>query len=579
MIFQVLPSLPLLTAHNVDPGQRTAYNSLIRVDDNTVALAYSWIGVGGNKGDGDGRIRVFDVDSAGAFTETSSQTYYGFAETATSEERIHLNSLALADSDTLAVAYRGAEGYGFIRLYDINPSGVLSANGEPFEHDAANGAFNSLVQIDDNMLALVYGGDLETGATHTSTVPNTIKTFDTEAPTIDSVVATDKNTIVITVSEPVTGVTTKEMFTVNGVNPAIDPEIVGRTITLTVSMSIVGGETVTVVYSGSTITDFANKELVVFTYLATNNVQSASTIAESDTPAISDATSLNISITHTDTPVISDESDIPITNASGDNTLALSQIAFVDLENNGYRHNLIHLTGDYYVSSQTVTVSPNTNTWHHYTVIRLYSITDGQISLLGSETVDTTDENKGVRTVDIHSNPRATSITAVDNNTIAVSYVEGILGIHGAVIATYDVDTSSTSSSTSPFGNKKTLVYNPRPLGGQISSQSLTTLDTDTLILAYSHPNSGPSGFIRAINIAPDGTPTAGAPVTITSNQGRYPSIVTLDDNTVVVAYRDQRAVGHIRTYDVSSDSPPSLLKELHVYMMISEQRMHLLSK
>ena len=43
-----------------------------------------------------------------------------------------------------------------------HPTG-LTARGDPFEHDTANGAFNSLVSVnddDDDTLALVYGGDL-----------------------------------------------------------------------------------------------------------------------------------------------------------------------------------------------------------------------------------------------------------------------------------------------------------------------------------------------------------------------------------------------------------------------------------
>ena len=44
-------------------------------------------------------------------------------------------------------------------FYDISSTG-LTVHGDPFEHDTAFGAFNSLLRIDDNMLALVYGGDL-----------------------------------------------------------------------------------------------------------------------------------------------------------------------------------------------------------------------------------------------------------------------------------------------------------------------------------------------------------------------------------------------------------------------------------
>ncbi len=234
-------------------------------------------------------------------------------------------------------------------------------------------------------------------------------------------------------------------------------------------------------------------------------------------------------------------------------TNVLSKIDSLALPNDGYRHNLVHLDGNYYVSSHTVT--SGTTTRNHDTVIRLYSITDGQISVIGSQLVGTTGENENIPTTDANSNPRATSITAVDNNTIAVSYVVGVTAIHSGYITTYDVD---PSSMTTPFDNEMTLEYAEDPGGGDIFSQSLTTLDADTLILAYSQGIPA-NGFIRTISIADGGALSASTPVSLASNQGRYPSVVTLDDNTVVVAYRDGGADGHIRTYDVSSTGTPVL--------------------
>ena len=73
----------------------------------------------------------------------------------TFEEHAHLNSLALLNTDTLAVAYRGDGPAGNVRLYDIDLStNGLTARGEAFVHDTANGAFNSLVSVNDETLAL-----------------------------------------------------------------------------------------------------------------------------------------------------------------------------------------------------------------------------------------------------------------------------------------------------------------------------------------------------------------------------------------------------------------------------------------
>ena len=272
----------------IDSDERTAYNSLIRVDDNTVALAYSRIGMSTNLGDGDGRIRVFDVaDTTGAISSTGSgAVFYDDAETAGSEERIHLSSLALLDSDTIAVAYRGEGGAGFIRLYDIASNGALTANGEPLEHDSANGAFNSLIAIDDTTLALVYGGDLaRTDLSTSSEVPNTIKLFSTVSdvmpPTILSAETTDSNTIVLTASELLEGMANIGDFTVSSStlsghtvfpNTVTAAEISGSTIILTTGTVISGGTiTIAVEYRGNSITDGVGNALARFTDQSVSN--------------------------------------------------------------------------------------------------------------------------------------------------------------------------------------------------------------------------------------------------------------------------------------------------------------------
>ena len=118
--------------------------------------------------------------------------YYDVAPAGASDERVHLNSLALLDSNTLAVAYRGEDGDGFIQIYDITTTGLTAAGG-PFEHDMANGAFNALVRVDDTTLALLYGGHLPDVISVATVTANTIKTLaviatgsDTEPPTIES---------------------------------------------------------------------------------------------------------------------------------------------------------------------------------------------------------------------------------------------------------------------------------------------------------------------------------------------------------------------------------------------------------
>ena len=265
-------------------SRRTAYHSLVRVDSDTVAVAYSAIGDAESAADGHGTIKVFDVTSSGGFTgRTNAATYQTTSAAAEFEEQVHLNSLALLDSDTLALAYRGDDADGFIRLYDISSTG-LTARGDPFEHDTANGAFNSLVSVndddDDDTLALVYGGDLPSVIANTDT-PNTIKTLavlgpDTTVPTIVAAVTSDANTIVLTASEFLARTAATPVFTVPG-NAVTGTVILGTTVTITVDTQISLGDTPTINYAvGGAITDAAGNALAAFAALpVTNNVDDA----------------------------------------------------------------------------------------------------------------------------------------------------------------------------------------------------------------------------------------------------------------------------------------------------------------
>ena len=256
--------------------RRTAYHSLTRVDDNTVAVAYSAIGDAALADDGHGTIKVFDVDSNGIISGKGGQTYQNTAVDATSEERIHINSLAMLDSNTMAIAYRGDEAGGFIRFYDItHTTGGLSPSAGPYEHDTAFGAFNSLLRIDDNMLALVYGGDLPASILDDTATPNRIKTLalvlDDTPPVIESAVAVNANTIVLFASQSLKGDTFAADYTVSANAVTADPVISGNTITVTVGSSIIGGNTVTVGYRGTTVTDVADNALAEFTSLSVTN--------------------------------------------------------------------------------------------------------------------------------------------------------------------------------------------------------------------------------------------------------------------------------------------------------------------
>jgi hypothetical protein len=132
------------------------YNSLVQVDADTYALAYT----GANS---DGFISTFTISADGStITQVESLEHDGSAGT--------YNSLVQVDADTYALAYTGTSGHGFISTFTIDSAGDITpirvanhvALGEGssvnLEHDTSIVYYNSLVKVDADTYALAYAG-------------------------------------------------------------------------------------------------------------------------------------------------------------------------------------------------------------------------------------------------------------------------------------------------------------------------------------------------------------------------------------------------------------------------------------
>ena len=93
--------------HDVNNGEN---NSLVQVDSDTYALAYSGL-------DDDGFISTFTIDSDGTITAVKTQSEGNNLEHDT--DRGEHNSLVQVDSDTYALAYEGVGSDGFISTFTI----------------------------------------------------------------------------------------------------------------------------------------------------------------------------------------------------------------------------------------------------------------------------------------------------------------------------------------------------------------------------------------------------------------------------------------------------------------------------
>ena len=138
--------------HDDNRGQ---FNSLVHVDSNTYALAYT----------GDnfyGYISTFTIDSAGTITPILIQDHTNHASASANLEHDatqgKFNSLVQVDSNTYALAYSGTNDNGWISTFTISSDGSSIVEVETLEHDGSNGGHNSLLQIDSNTYALAYSG-------------------------------------------------------------------------------------------------------------------------------------------------------------------------------------------------------------------------------------------------------------------------------------------------------------------------------------------------------------------------------------------------------------------------------------
>ena len=181
------------------------HNSLVQVDSDTYALAYAGTGERGF-------ISTFDIDSTGDITPIKVANHVALGE-GSSVNLEHdtakgaYNSLVQVDLDTYALAYAGSGLDGYISTFTISSSGVITAVKTQsltnnLEHDTAKGEFNSLVQVDSDTYALAYTGDANVGyistfniaADGTTITEITSLEHDTDNGTYNSLVQVDSDT-------------------------------------------------------------------------------------------------------------------------------------------------------------------------------------------------------------------------------------------------------------------------------------------------------------------------------------------------------------------------------------------------
>ena len=147
------------TYTNSDP-----YNDLIKIDDDTYALAYKSYNYGPQtSGSWGGWIKTFKVNG-GNINQVNELQHYTSSDS-------YWHSWERLSATTYALAWQGSGGDGYITTFTISTDGATITEIAELEHDGNNGSYNSFAKLDDDTYVLAYTGDGSDGHISTFTIP------------------------------------------------------------------------------------------------------------------------------------------------------------------------------------------------------------------------------------------------------------------------------------------------------------------------------------------------------------------------------------------------------------------------
>ena len=386
------------------------------------------------------------------------------------------NSLVQVDSDTYALAYEGKDSDGFISTFTISSDGTSIVQVDTLEHDDVRGQYNSLVHVDSDMYALAYTGADDNGF---------ISTF-----TIDS----DGDITPIQIQNHAN--TSEEDDVANLEHDAINNR---ATSVLHNSLVKVNSNTIALAYAGAGDNGF----------ISTFTIDSEGVI-----------TPIQIQ-NHANTDTVDD-----VANLEHDEERGMHN-SLVKINSDTYALAYEGLDRDGFISTFTIYSNNGTIKPIH---IQNHAKEGGSANLE-------------------HDEDRASfnSLVHVVSDTYALAYTS-----HGedGFISTFTIDSDTaaiTAVKTQSEGNN--LEYDEvRGI-----HNSLVQVDSDTYALAYTGIDA--NGFISTFTISSDGTSIDKVEnLEHDTDVGNYPSLVQVDSDTYALAYTSGGKDGFISTFTISSE-------------------------
>jgi len=376
------------------------------------------------------------------------------------------NSLVQVDSDTYALAYAGVDNHGHISTFTISSDGSSVVEVDTLEHDTVQGLHNSLVQVDSDTYALAYAGAGDNGFISTFTI--------------------DSNGNIAAVKTQSLG-NNLEHDTVQGLHN---------------SLVQVDSDTYALAYAGAVDNGFIS----TFTI-------------DSDTGAI--------------TPILIQNHAVKggSANLEHDEERGLHN-SLVQVDSDTYALAYEGLNRDGYISTFTIDSDTGAIT---PILIQNHAVKGGSANLEH-------DENRA----------SFNSLVHVVSDTYALAYTS-----HGedGFISTFTID--SDTGAITPI-----LIQNHAVKGGSANLEhdetkglhnSLVQVDSDTYALAYTGIDT--NGFISTFTISSDGSSIVKVEnLEHDTDVGNYNSLVQVDSDTYALAYTSGGKDGWISTFTISSD-------------------------
>ena len=531
--------------HDTAMGQ---YNSLVRVDNNTVALAYY--------GNSSGNLSTFDIALNGTIAEIATKQYASGGNAGTHNQLIRLNA------QTFALAYTGAGADGFLDTYAISDDGKTITLKKSEEHDINQSSYNSLIRTGFNSVMLAYTGPGGDGY---------IKSFD---------ITTDGTTITqnINLEHDKTRGEHNDLFQIDSDTYGLAYYNGNNRGYFKIFNSTLSASDVTPEISSVSM-DAANSKLVVnFNEPVFNATGGSGALEASDfTLSINGGTAKLSSDTPTSISISGNTYTLGVGltgTANGQEELTVvpsSANAIYDAENNPANKEQDHLNNIFLADKTPAIIAKSNLLFNEHVEIYFddpvfsrndnsgnidanditYSITGGTATLASNKPSSITGKARydgtqpyggyyklGISLSGVPNGEEKLTVSVADNSVFDVS---GNVSLKADAKTTVDLVKSKIL--------QKGLLEFDTDYGRMAS---VAQLSDGKYVIAYEGKDN--DGYIMTFSVADDGTITEIRKKEHDTGQGQYNSLVKADEDTYILAYTTSSTRGQIKTFDIPAD-------------------------